>query len=194
MSGAAASVEDPRIDADAIVANAQGKVQFSKGNFCFYILRLRVTERIAQGLTGKAVDLVAENGIQGSCLTFYQHAELRGMPRSGQFLAYRSQGLWQIVGDDRGGTQVLHRTPGLGQRLIPLIENLLQCLLRLLRVCRQHMLRRLQIEKQPLKALQQRVMEFASDAGANAASMVKGTVASLPFHNPSLLEAVTRNW
>ena len=63
------------------------------------------------------------------------------MPGNGQFLAYGGQGLWQIVGDDRGSTQILHCTPGLGQRVIPLVEDLLQCLLRLVRVGGQHMLR-----------------------------------------------------
>jgi len=75
MSGQAASIENFRIDPDAIIANAQRKVQVSIGNFCFYILRLRVTERVAQGLAGEAIDLVADNGIKVFCLTFYQHAE-----------------------------------------------------------------------------------------------------------------------
>ena len=57
MSGQAASIENFGIDPDAIIANAQREVQLSIGNFYFYILRLRVTERVAQGLAGEAIEL-----------------------------------------------------------------------------------------------------------------------------------------
>jgi hypothetical protein len=147
MSGPAASIEDFRIDADAIIPDAQHKSQLPIGYFCFYILRLSVAERIAQCLTGEAVDFIAENWIKVLCFAFYDDAELRCIAGSRKFLAYRSQSLREVIGDDRGCTQILHCTSRLCERLISLVKNLLERLLCIFRVRRQHVLRSLKIEE-----------------------------------------------
>ena len=71
MPGQAASIENFTIDADAIVANPQRKVEISISNLCFYILRPCVTKGIAQRLTGETVDFVAENRVKVLRLAFY---------------------------------------------------------------------------------------------------------------------------
>src|ERR1700678_4303780 len=66
------------------------------------------------------------------------------------------------------GAQVLHCIPSLGEGLITLVENTVECSLRFLRTLRQHVLRRLQVEQQSLKTLQQGVVQFAGNTGALA--------------------------
>ena len=73
-------------------------------------------------------------------------------------------GLGQFVGDGGGGTQILNRIAALGDGLVGTIESLFESFLRSAR--RKQIVCRLEMEHQPLKTLQQRVVQFAGDPGS----------------------------
>ncbi len=153
-----------RRDPHAIIPNAQQKAKVLIGNFYFYIVRPGMVERVAQCFTGKTVDLIAQHGIKVPRLAFNDHIELHAVVMSAKLLTRRSQGLAKIVGNHSGGAQVFYRAAGIGKRLISLIQRHVECPLCIFWPCGQHVLRSLQMEHQALKALQQRIMEFARNA------------------------------
>ena len=84
--------------------------------------------------------------------------------RGGQFIPHLPHRLRQIIGRRGGGAQVVHRGPALRDGLIRAVEGLLEFNLRL--ALRKQVVHHLKTQHQALKALQQRVMQIARDAGA----------------------------
>src|SRR5271165_4104998 len=63
VAGAALS-RDFRINAASVITDTQAQQLFAIRDFRFYMARLRVVESVAHGLTGDAVDFVAEDRMQ----------------------------------------------------------------------------------------------------------------------------------
>src|SRR5271165_6360341 len=125
--------------------------------------RLRMVESIAHGLTGNAVDLVAENRMQVSWRAFHDKTKSSGVP-GGQFVTQGAQRLCQIVFYHRGGTQIVDSLAALNNGLISYFESFFEHFLCFAR--RKPVDSDLKMEHQALKALQQRVVQLAGDAQA----------------------------
>src|SRR5271168_3169051 len=65
MSGPPAVLKNLRIYATAVIANAQPQLGRGKRDFCFDLLRERMTKRVNQRLTANLIGVIADNWIQG---------------------------------------------------------------------------------------------------------------------------------
>jgi len=65
MSGPPAVLKNLRIYATAVIANAQPQLGPGKRDFCFDILRERMTKCVNQRLPGDLIGVIADNWIQG---------------------------------------------------------------------------------------------------------------------------------
>src|ERR1700693_5968348 len=65
VSGPPAVLKNLRIYATAVIANAQPQLGPGKRDFCFDLLRERMTKRVNQRLTADLIGVIADNWIQG---------------------------------------------------------------------------------------------------------------------------------
>jgi hypothetical protein len=136
-------------------------------------------EGVSQSFSCDAVDLVAENGLKGSRLPFDEHAKVHRRPAIlgyGKLLAQRAQGLYEVIVDERRRAQVFDRATALGDYLVPAIESTLERAHGFSRTSGKEIAYCLKPEHQALKTLQERIMEFASDARALADSLFETDV------------------
>ena len=93
-----------------------------------------------------------------------------------EFLAESRDGLSQVTALDRRGTQPLHGVPSLGNGLRRLIDRALKDLLGLGRTRSEQLASRLEQKQQSLKALQQRIVQIARDAGALSHALLEARI------------------
>src|SRR2546427_7312305 len=81
-----------------------------------------------------------------------------------ELFSQSGQSLCQLVSNGRRRSQVLDRVAAFDNRTVGPIESLFEAFLCL--AMRKHIVYRLKMEHQPLKALQQRVVQLPGDAGS----------------------------
>ena len=132
---------------------------------------MRVPKGIPQGLRSNPVDLVTNDRVQISRVPLDCDVERRRPvdARVGRELVPKGPDRHrEIVAFDGRRPQALHRVPAFGDRLRRLLNRTIQFLFRLCRALRQQVRHRLESQQQTMKALEQRVVQLAGDAGALA--------------------------
>src|SRR6266478_5429121 len=157
-----------RINPTPVVSNMQKKLGITVCNLRFDLLRSGMAERVSQRLARNSIDFITQNGIELSLFPFYQHARARSgavATLRGQFLAQCRQRLRYVaVAHDRLA-QVRDCVPAFRDCLVSALQSDVERLNGFGGSAPgKQVTHRLQPEHQSLKALQQRIMEFASDA------------------------------
>ena len=168
-------VQELRVDALSIIPDAQPKKAFAIGDLGFDFACLCVAERISQRFARNAVDVVAKDWMQVPRRALYRNAKRRraasAITGAAEFFTQRGQSLRQFVGNGCGGTQILNRIATFDDGLVGSIESLFESFLRF--AGRKQIVYRLKMEHQPLKTLQQRVVQFPGDAGSFGQALFK---------------------
>jgi hypothetical protein len=94
-------------------------------DFGFDVMRLSVSESVAESLGCTPVAFVAQDGMQIARLTFHRHPECRTTVVSGvgcEFPRQRVYGLREVVRLRHRSANSLHRTPAFDDRLSSLLD------------------------------------------------------------------------
>ncbi len=169
VTGAIAAGQDVRVDAHAIVSDADAKKFLTIGDFRFNIFGVSVGEGVAQSFADDAIDFVADDGIERPGRALFENIESgRVSPdvRDGKLTAESVHGLGEIFIDERSGANVVNGVATFDDGLLGAGEGAIEALNSLIGIGGKQIAGALEMQHQTLKTLQQRVVQFAGDAGA----------------------------
>ena len=166
MASARAMLQNRRVNSLPIVADPQPEQTVSYWIAASIRLAQAVLESVSQYLARNPVDLVLKQRRQGSRLPFQDHLEngrmtvpILGVP---EFLTRGGEQVFQAP-LSRPQAQVLNGIAALGDSLVSLADGAVKRADGLFGAPGEQVARRLEGEHQPLKTLQQRVVQFARD-------------------------------
>ena len=169
MAGAIAAGEDVRVDARAIVSDADAKKFLTIGDFRFDIFGLGVGEGVAQGFADDAINFVAHDGVERAGGSLFDHVQIGGRRAGigdGEFAAEGGHGLGEVFIDQRGGANVMNGVAAFDDSLLGAGESAIEMLTGLERIGGKQISGALEMKHESLKTLQQSVVKFAGDARA----------------------------
>src|SRR6266478_6104470 len=159
MTSTGALIGNFRSDSDSVVSHVKLELRISVSDFRFNLLRPCVAKSVSQRLAPNPVDFIAQHGIQFSLFPFHQQAhagDAAGVVLSGKSFAQS------------------------GKCRCDSFVSALQCNVERLhsfaRSPRKKVAHSLQAKHQPLKTLQQRVMEFPGDACSLAKALIQAHI------------------
>src|SRR5580698_4822695 len=168
MSLTSTRLQNALIDPLAVVANLYAQAAFLVVNRHFDLFRIGVAEGVAQRLHHDPADLIAHQRRQVHRRAFHFDAKTRPAAVEtvrGEFFPDRADGAREIVARERRRTQALDGIAALLYRPTGLIDALIEKIPRP-GIVREHVGNRGKLQQDALKALQQRVVQVARDAGA----------------------------
>src|SRR5580698_1139122 len=167
VAGTPFALQQLRVHTFSVITDSQTQLVRVISNFHFNSIRLCVMKCIAQHLRHNSVRFVVHNGVELPRCSFHCHLH-NGSGSAGfggsKIFSDRPNCDGEIVGDYGRGSQALYRIPSLCDRLTCLLDGTVKGHFGLVRTCWQKMRRCLKAEQQPVKALQERVMQVPCDA------------------------------
>jgi hypothetical protein len=131
MAGGVLLAENDRVDALSVIPNPQSQAAFTVSDVYFDSSRIRMTDRISQGLHSNPIYLVPNDGIEGPWCSLDLNTKLGTRSRCGdsqKVLAEFAYRLPQINCVQSAGAEFLHSISALGNG----IGCLVKCLFNLL--------------------------------------------------------------
>src|SRR5271167_2501381 len=169
MSRASFITKNLGANAPPVIANSQLQLTLVVLYIHFDVLCLRVVEGIAQSLSGNPIDIVAQDRIEVTRRALDGNIEERVILRClcrRKFLTESVNRKRKVIRRDCRGPQALYGLAPLGDRLGSLINRALQSLLGFDRVLRQEVGGALKTQQKPMKALQDGIVQLASNSCA----------------------------
>ena len=167
MSRSHPSLKNSRINAFAVVPDAQPKLSMIILDLHFDTPGVGALEGVANRLARNAIDIVSQDWREVPWCTFHIHPKNGGLrvPLMCEFRAERADRPGKVIRNNSRRAKSLHRIATFGDCLFSLIYHALQCPLEL-RTIRELVRHGMKLQQHRFETLQQGVVSFTGDACA----------------------------